>query len=69
MNPFKIMLGIVLIFMGVSMLVISQSNVEYGGIVVIGPIPIVFGSSPDMAVFSIIIAAIFLVLAYAFMRW
>ncbi|RLI74700.1 TIGR00304 family protein [Archaeoglobales archaeon] len=68
MNPFKIMIGIVLIFMGMSMLLISQSNVEYGGIVIIGPIPIVFGSSPDMAIFSIVIAAILLILAYTFMR-
>ena len=68
MNPFKIMIGIVLIFMGMSMLLISQSNVKYGGIVIIGPIPIVFGSSPDMAIFSIVIAAILLILAYTFMR-
>jgi len=67
MNPFKVMIGIVLIFMGISMLLISQSNVEYGGIVVIGPIPIVFGSSPDLVVVSIVIAAIFLMI-YAFMR-
>ncbi len=68
MNPFKIMVGIVLIFLGISMLIISQSNVEYGGVVVIGPIPIVFSSSPEMAMFSIVIAAIFLLIAYAFMR-
>ncbi|RLI76762.1 hypothetical protein DRP05_12310 [Archaeoglobales archaeon] len=68
MNPFKIMIGIALIFMGISMLLISQSGVEYGGIVVIGPIPIVFGTSPDMVMFSIIIAAIFLIIVYAFMR-
>ncbi|MCD6494254.1 MAG: DUF131 domain-containing protein [Archaeoglobaceae archaeon] len=68
MNPFKIMVGVVLIFLGISMLIISQSNVEYGGVVVIGPIPIVFSSSPEMAMFSIVIAAIFLLIAYAFMR-
>jgi len=68
MNSFKIMVGIVLIFLGISMLIISQSNVEYGGVVVIGPIPIVFSSSPEMAMFSIVIAAIFLLIAYAFMR-
>lgn len=68
MNPFKIMVGIVLIFLGISMLIISQSNVEYGGVVVIGPIPIVFSSSPEMAMFSIVIAAIFLLIAYVFMR-
>lgn len=68
MNPFKIMVGVVLIFLGISMLIISQSNVEYGGVVVIGPIPIVFSSSPEMAIFSIVIAAIFLLIAYAFMR-
>ena len=69
MNPFKMMLGVVLVFLGISMLIISQSNVEYGGILVIGLIPIVFGSSPDMAVLSILIAAIFLIVTYSFMRW
>jgi uncharacterized protein (TIGR00304 family) len=35
----------------------SSDNSGYGGVILIGPIPIVFGSSPEMAVLSMIVAA------------
>jgi|Deesub1362B_J571_1020462.scaffolds.fasta_scaffold00025_29 uncharacterized protein (TIGR00304 family) len=70
MNPIKIFVGIALIFMGISLLLISQAeSVEYGGVVVIGPFPIIFASSPDMAVISIFIAAFFLLMLLFFTRW
>ena len=70
MNPIKIFVGIALIFMGISLLLISQAeSVEYGGVVVIGPFPIILASSPDMAIVGIFIAA-FLLLMFLFLtRW
>ncbi len=70
MNPIKIFVGIALIFMGISLLILSQAeNVEYGGVMVIGPFPIILASSPDMAVVSIFIAVLFLLVLLLFTRW
>ncbi len=54
-----VFIGIALVFMGLSLLAISgisSGNVQYGGVVIIGPFPIVFGSSPSMAIFGIVFA-------------
>ncbi|MGB9928427.1 MAG: TIGR00304 family membrane protein [Methanosarcina sp.] len=48
--------GIVIIFIGFLMLLLGivltiiqgSSNSQFGGIIMIGPIPIVFGSSPEI---------------------
>ncbi len=70
MRPDKIFIGIALVFMGISLfLVSSATHVEYGGVVIIGPFPIVLASSPDMAVFGIVISAVILLMLYTFMRW
>jgi uncharacterized protein (TIGR00304 family) len=34
----------------------AACNAGYGGVLLIGPIPIVFGSSPEMAIFSMLLA-------------
>ncbi len=63
----------VLIFMGIALLMISSvmhaANVQYGGVVIIGPFPIVFGSSLDMAVFGIVFAVIMILIMLAMLRW
>ncbi|MBO8179954.1 MAG: TIGR00304 family protein [Archaeoglobus sp.] len=69
MNPFKVMIGFAVVMLGLTLLALSSAeNVEYGGVVIIGPIPIVFGSSPDIAVFMVFIALI-LILLPLLMRW
>jgi uncharacterized protein (TIGR00304 family) len=65
MRPDKIFIGFALIFMGIVLL--TSAHAEYG-VVIVGPIPIIFATSPNMAIFVIILAAIML-LVYAFMRW
>jgi len=70
MRPDKIFIGFALVFMGISLLLVSSAtHVEYGGVVIIGPFPIVLASSPDMAVFGIMMSAIVLLILYIFMRW
>ncbi len=62
MNPFKVFTGVMLVFIGLTLLSISSmQNVQYGGVVLIGPIPIVFGSSPAFASFALILALVFIV--------
>jgi len=69
----KVFAGIVLVFMGVALLMISSAmhtaNVQYGGVVIIGPFPIIFGSSLDMAVFGIVFAVIMILIMLAMLRW
>jgi uncharacterized protein (TIGR00304 family) len=51
-----------LVFIGITMLSISTlQNVQVGGVVMIGPIPIVFGTSPSMALFALIVVLVFIV--------
>ena len=70
MNPVKVFSGIALIFLGLTLLIISQAEkaeVEYGGVVVIGPIPIVFGSSVSIIALVVLLAAFLLILFT--LRW
>ena len=70
MNPVKVFSGVALVFLGLTLLVISQAgeaNIEYGGVVIIGPIPIVFGTSVQLIALVILIAAAFLILFS--LRW
>ena len=64
MNPVKVFTGIMLVFIGLTLLSLSSlsaQNVQVGGVVMIGPIPIVFGSSPAMASFALVMALVFLI--------
>ena len=47
-----VFMGIALIMIGIALMTIS-SNFEYGGVIIIGPFPIVFGSSLNMVLFGI----------------
>ncbi|WP_256204949.1 TIGR00304 family membrane protein, partial [Aeropyrum camini] len=61
-----IFLGVVLVFLGVfASAVQGGGRVEGGGVVVIGPIPIVFGSSEKMFLISAAIGLLFMILAIA----
>jgi|Deesub1362A_J573_1020465.scaffolds.fasta_scaffold00049_81 uncharacterized protein (TIGR00304 family) len=68
MRPDLIVFGIALIIIGLSILTISSygGNAEYGGIILIGPFPIVFASSPDMAVLSLMAGVIMILLVMFF---
>lgn len=67
MRPDKIFVGFVVLFLGFSLLTVSSST-EYGGVILIGPFPIVFGSSPEMASSGILVAMIILVIMYLTFR-
>ncbi len=45
----------------------SQSKAEVGGVVMIGPIPIVFGTSWKMAIIAMALAVVLMVIALALM--
>ncbi len=71
MNPFKVFSGITLIFFGLVLYTLSKipaDKVEYGGVVLIGPVPIVFGSSTVLMTSAIVIALLLFILAMA-RRW
>jgi uncharacterized protein (TIGR00304 family) len=58
-----ILLGIVLIFLGMLILMLSlwrdgEGRAEAGGVVIVGPVPIVFGTSQRAAVAVMVLAIV-----------
>lgn len=60
---FLILIGFALVFVGT---LLSARNSGFGGLIMIGPIPIAFGSSPGITVIAIILG--FLLVAFGMMR-
>ncbi len=58
-----IAMGLVLIF---SLLVQAamRGNASYGGVLLIGPIPIIFGSSPQIALASVLMAIVLMAISF-----
>ena len=67
-------IGLVIIATGFLLVMISllqnfsRESASYGGVILIGPIPIIFGSSPKMAFASMIMAAGLMVLVFLLFR-
>lgn len=66
----KRQLGAILVITGL-MLILSffiqaamQGNASYGGVLLIGPIPIIFGSSPQMAIASMLFAVVLMAISF-----
>ncbi len=55
-----ILIGFALVFMGV---ILSSQDTSFGGLIMIGPIPIAFGTSPTMTIIAMVIGLL-LMLAY-----
>ncbi|HUI01718.1 MAG TPA: DUF131 domain-containing protein [Nitrososphaerales archaeon] len=62
MNPRLIWVGLALIFLGSLVVIVSASgpgsSASVGGFVLIGPIPIVYGSGPDSGILAAVAVAI-----------
>jgi uncharacterized protein (TIGR00304 family) len=63
-----IILGMALIMIGLSMLSLSTVNADVGGVILIGPIPIVFGTSTESAYSALFGALIIFLIFFALMR-
>ncbi len=72
-------LGVLLIATGFLLVIISlvqnimqsssgQGNTGFGGVILIGPIPIVFGSSPAMAIASMLLAIALMIISFFLFR-
>ncbi len=74
LQPKLYAVGVVLLFLGFAMIVLGSftgSNATVGGFVLIGPIPIVFGSGKDaglLAVLSVTAGFIMVVMVYVMLR-
>lgn len=72
-------IGFVLIFLGVLFVILGafasslkakDAEVRGGGVVLIGPFPIIFGSDPQAAKAVIILAIVLMIVAFLFFtRW
>ncbi len=62
-----IIIGVFIVFIGVVASVLSsggeEGKTEYGGVIIIGPIPIVFGSNSRMALAAAVLGVILLILS------
>jgi len=83
-ETFLIMLGIILIMLGLFLLVFwvitrsvqegaginskENANVKASGVIMIGPVPIVFGSDRRSALLAIILAIVLMILALIFLK-
>ena len=60
--------GIILLLIGFAMVLIgtlkSSQKANIGGLIMIGPIPIAFGTSPDITVIAMIIGIVLMLLAF-----
>lgn len=60
--------GLILILAGFAMVLIgtlfSTQKANIGGLIMIGPIPIAFGTSPEITVFAMVIGLIMVLLMY-----
>ncbi|WP_456369340.1 TIGR00304 family membrane protein [Geoglobus sp.] len=71
MNPAKVFSGIALIFLGLmlySLSLIPADSVDFAGIIMIGPFPIVVGNSAGLMVAVLLIAAMLVILTLS-ARW
>lgn len=60
-----IFIGFLLIFVGTALQAsVKTSDVKTGGVILIGPIPIIFGSDKGTVVTAVVMAIILIILAY-----
>jgi uncharacterized protein (TIGR00304 family) len=64
--------GMVLILIGfvaiIAGMLLSARKVEFGGLIMIGPIPIAFGTSSEITVIAMVIGLIMMLVFYALVR-
>lgn len=73
-GQYLVLLGIVMLFLGLILIFIGSfisfsegtSKVEGGGVILIGPIPIIFGTSSKAAVLAAVLAVVIMILAIIF---
>lgn len=62
-----VLLGMLLIFVGTALQALSRTEgVRAGGVIMIGPIPIIFGTDKTFLLVAIVLAIVLMVLAYLF---
>ena len=62
-----VILGILLIFIGTALQSSSndsKTEIHTGGVILIGPIPIIFGNDRTLILFGVIFAIIIMILSY-----
>lgn len=60
-----ILIGFIMVFVGTTLQGASKSGeVKTGGVILIGPIPIIFGTDKNFIIIAVILALILMVAAY-----
>lgn len=69
-----ILAGFFVLFVGILMSVISGEekgvgNFRGGGVIMIGPIPIGFGTDKEMMILAIVLAIVLMIIAFIFLKF
>lgn len=67
-----VIIGLILVFLGFIKPpagAIKSTEVKTGGVVVVGPFPIIFGSDKEAIIIAVISAIILMILALLMIRW
>ncbi len=64
--------GIIIILAGILLVIagslLTAKNFRFGGLILIGPIPISFGSSPDMTITAMVLGLVILIISIILWR-
>ena len=58
-----VIIGVLIMILGIALAASKGGEAEYGGVIIIGPIPIVFGSNTRAALLAAVLGAVLMVLA------
>ena len=68
-----ITIGVILVFLGFinpsGESAESKTNIKTGGVVVLGPIPVIFGSDKEAIIMAVISAIVLMALALLMLKW
>lgn len=72
MNPWMLLIGIVFIFIGFILIVVSslpqKTEIKSGGVVLIGPVPLIFGTDKETIIIASVLAIVIMILALLLLR-
>lgn len=62
---YLIIIGFALVFIG---MILSARNSGFGGLIMIGPVPVAFGTSPEITVIAMVIGLVLMLVFFMLRR-
>ena len=72
MNPWLFIIGLALIFVGFILIIAGslpqKTEIKSGGVVLIGPVPLIFGTDKETVILVSLLAIVIMILALLLLR-